>query len=202
MNIPAFSEFLRVAAISSSELINYVNIARETGVSHKVVRTYFDILEDTYLAFRIAPWKKSRDRRMILAEKFYFFDVGVVNFLSNHQPKIGSPEFGKSFEHYILMELKAYQTYRQPDMPLTFWRTSTGQEVDFILGDKELAVEIKGSNRVHEGDLRSLKAMQEDGVVKKCVVVCLEKEPRLVEKKIEILPWKIFVQRLWDGNFV
>lgn len=202
MNIPAFSEFLRVAAISSSELINYVNIARETGVSHKVVRTYFDILEDTYLAFRIAPWKKSRDRRMILTEKFYFFDVGVVNFLSNHQPKIGSPEFGKSFEHYILMELKAYQTYRQPDMPLTFWRTSTGQEVDFILGDKELAVEIKGSNRVHEGDLRSLKAMQEDGVVKKCVVVCLEKEPRLVGKKIEILPWKIFVQRLWDGNFV
>ena len=58
-NIPAFNEFLHVAAITSSELINYVNIARETGVSHKVVRTYFDILEDTYLAFRIPPWKKS-----------------------------------------------------------------------------------------------------------------------------------------------
>jgi predicted AAA+ superfamily ATPase len=106
-HIPAFNEFLRVAAITSSELINYVNIARETGVSHKVVRTYFDILEDTYLGFRIPPWKKSKSRRMITTEKFYLFDVGVANYLARHQPKIGSPEFGKAFEHYILMELKA-----------------------------------------------------------------------------------------------
>jgi uncharacterized protein len=138
-NIPAFNEFLRVAAITSSELINYVNIARETGVSHKVVRTYFDILEDTYLGFRIPPWKKSKNRRMITTEKFYLFDVGVANYLARRQPKIGSQEFGKAFEHYILMELKAYQSYRNPDMPVTFWRTSTGREVDFILGDKELA---------------------------------------------------------------
>lgn len=201
MNIPSFTEFLRVAALSSRELINYVNIARETGVSHKVVRTYFDILEDTYLGFRIPPWKKSKNRRMILTEKFYFFDVGVANFLSRHQPRIGSPEFGKSFEHYILMELRAYQAYRQPDIPITFWRTSTGQEVDFILGDKELAIEIKGSSRVHEGDLRSLKALREDGTVKKCLVVCLENQPRVVEKT-EILPWKIFVERLWQGDLI
>src|SRR3989338_6790339 len=64
--IPAFAEFLRVAAISSSELMNYTNIARESGISQKVVRTYFDILEDTYLGFRVPPWKSSRRRRMIL----------------------------------------------------------------------------------------------------------------------------------------
>ncbi|OQW97066.1 MAG: hypothetical protein BWK74_07125, partial [Desulfobacteraceae bacterium A6] len=167
-NIPAFNEFLRVAAITSSELINYVNIARETGVSHKVVRTYFDILEDTYLGFRIPPWKKSRKRRMIITEKFYLFDVGVANYLARHRPKIGSPEFGKAFEHYILMELKAYQAYRNPDWPISFWRTSTGREVDFIMGDKELAMEIKGSSRIHEGDIGSLQALLEDGPVKKC----------------------------------
>jgi len=142
-NVPAFNEFLRVAAVTSSELINYVNIARETGVSHKVVRTYFDILEDTYLGFRIAPWKKTRNRRLITAEKFYIFDVGVTNYLARRQPKIGSAEFGKSFEHYILMELKSYQAYRDPDLPIAYWRTSTGKEVDFLLGDKDLAVEIK-----------------------------------------------------------
>lgn len=200
-NIPAFSEFLRVAAVSSSGLINYVNIARETGVSHKVVRAYFGILEDTLLGFRIPPWRKSKKRRMILTEKFYLFDVGVTHYLARSQPRIGSPEFGKAFEHYILMELKAYQAYRDPDLPITFWRTSTGQEVDFILGEKDLAIEIKGSRRVHEGDLTSLKALLEDGPVKKCVVVALEAEPRQIEKKIEVLPWRTFVEKLWEGAY-
>jgi len=200
-NVPSFSEFFQVAAISSSELLNYVNVARETGVSHRTVRTYFDILEDTYLGFRIPPWKKSRNRRMIVTEKFYLFDVGVANYLARRTPRIGSAEFGKSFEHYILMELRAYQAYRKPDLPIFFWRTSTGQGVDFLLGEKDLALEIKGAKRVHEGDLRFLKALQEDGPVKKCVVVCLEEEPRQVNKSIEILPWRMFIERLWGGDF-
>jgi predicted AAA+ superfamily ATPase len=200
-NIPAFNEFLRVAAITSSELINYVNIARETGVSHKVVRTYFDILEDTYLGFRIPPWKRSKNRRMITTEKFYLFDVGVANYLAKRQPKIGSQEFGKAFEHYILMELKAYQAYRNPDMPITFWRTSTGREVDFIWGDKRLAIEIKGSSRIHEGDIGGLQALLEDGPVKKCCIVCLERQPRQLTKNIEAIPWQMFIEQLWHDEF-
>lgn len=200
--IPSFSEFLRVAAITSSELINYTNIAREAGISQKVVRSYFDILEDTYLGFRIPPWKKSRNRRMITAEKFYLFDVGVANYLARRKPRLGSAEFGKAFEHYILMELRAYQAYRNPDLPITFWRTSTGYEVDFIVGDKELAVEIKGSARVHEGDLRHLSALLEDGPVKHRVIVCLEKEPRQLGKGLRVFPWELFIKRLWAGEFV
>ncbi len=198
--IPSFAEFLRVAAITSSELVNYTNIARETGVSHKVVRTYFDILEDTYLGFRIPPWKKSKNRRMIVTEKFYLFDVGVANYLARRQPRLGSAEFGKAFEHYLLMELRAYQAYKRPDLPISFWRTSTGQEVDFILGEKDLAIEIKGSHRVHEGDLRSLTALGDDGPVKRCVMVSLEKEPRKIGK-VELLPWRPFLERLWNGKF-
>jgi predicted AAA+ superfamily ATPase len=200
--IPAFTEFLRVAALTSSELVNYTNVARETGVSHKVVRTYFDILEDTYLGFRIPPWKKSKKRRMTLTEKFYLFDVGVANYLARRQPRLGSAEFGKSFEHYLLMELRAYQAYKDPELAITFWRTSTGQEVDFILGDKELAIEIKGSRRVHEGDLRSLRALKEDGPLKRCLVVCLEEEPRWAGQGIQIVPWRAFIDRLWGGEYL
>jgi uncharacterized protein len=200
-NIPAFREFLRVAALTSSELINYVNIGREAGISHRFVRTYFDILEDTYLGFRIPPWTRSKNRRMITTEKFYLFDVGVANYLTRRQPKIGTPEFGKAFEHYILMELKAYQAYRNPDWPITFWRTSTGREVDFVLGDKELAVEIKGASRAHEGDIRGLQALLEDGPVKKCCIIDLEKQPRRLTKDIEVIPWDLFIERLWQGDF-
>jgi len=200
-NIPAFREFLHVAALTSSELLNYVNVASETGVSHKVVRTYFDILEDTYLGLRVQPWKKSKTRRLISTEKFYLFDVGVTNYLARRKPQAGSREFGKAFEQYILMELKAYQAYRNPDMPIAFWRTSTGREVDFILGDRNLAVEIKGSSRVHEGDARSLQALIEDGPVGNACIVSLEEQPRVLMKNIEVLPWRVFLERLWQNGF-
>ena len=198
-NIPSFAEFLRVAAITSSELLNYTNVARESGVSAKVVRTYFDILEDTYLGFRLAPWRKTRDRRLIQTEKFFLFDVGVSNYLARRQPRIGSSEFGKSFEHYILMELKAYQAYRQPELDLHFWRTAAGHEVDFILGEMEVAVEIKGGSRVHEGDLGGLRALREEHRVKRAVIVSLERQPRTIERGIDVLPWDRFLNELWDG---
>ncbi|MDQ6958613.1 MAG: ATP-binding protein [Mariprofundaceae bacterium] len=201
-NIPAFADFLRVAALTSSELINYTNIARETGVSHKVVRTYFDILEDTYLGFRVPAWKKSQNRRMIMTEKFYFFDVGVSNYLARRRPLLGSSEFGKSFEHYILMELRAYQAYKNPDLPVTYWRTSTGLEVDFILGDKQLALEIKSSRRIHQRDLKGLQALQHDGPVQHCLLVCLEQEPRTLSGDIKIVPWRVFLEKLWAGDYV
>lgn len=200
-NIPAFAEFLRVAAITSSDLLNYTNVARETGVSHRVVRTYFDILEDTYLGFRIRPWKKSKKRRLIETEKFYLFDVGIANYLCHRQPNIGSPEFGKSFEHYILMELIAYQTYKKPDLDITYWRTSSGYEVDFILGDKLLAIEIKSSKRVHEGDIKGISALKEDGPIKKSVIISMEDEPRFLTGDIEVIPWRIFIERLWLDEF-
>ncbi len=200
-NIPSFSEFLRIAAITTSELLNYTNVARETGISAKVVRGYFEILEDTYLGFRLSPWKKAKSRRLIETEKFYLFDVGITNYLCRRQPKIGSPEFGKSFEQYILMELKAYQAYKNPELDISFWRTAGGFEVDFLLADKALAIEAKGSARIHEGYTKGLLALADDGPVKKSIIVCLENEPRTLSNGIEILPYANFVRRLWAGEF-
>jgi predicted AAA+ superfamily ATPase len=198
--IPQFSEFLRIAALTSGELLNYNNVSREAGISSKVVRSYFDILESTMLGFKIPSWKSSKTRRMILAEKFYLFDIGISNYLSKRQPKQGTPEFGKSFEHFILMELRAYKYYRNPELSITYWRTSTGYEVDFILGEKELALEIKSGRLVHDIDLRSLNALKEDGKVKNLLVICQEKHPREVND-IKIIPWEIFLEKLWSGEF-
>jgi predicted AAA+ superfamily ATPase len=201
-NIPAFAEFLRVAAITSSELLDYTNVGREAGVSQKTVRAYVDILEDTLLGFRIPPWKKSKTRRMILTEKFYLFDVGITNYLARRRTEIGGSEFGKAFEQFILMELRAYQSYRKPDMEITFWRTSTGQEIDFILGDKQLAIEIKASRRVHSADLRALSILTEDGPVKRRMVVSIEDQPRRLEGGLEVLPWQMFIDRLWADDLL
>lgn len=199
-NIPAFAEFLRVAALTSGELLNYTNVGREVGVSAKVVRNYFQILEDTLLGFRIPPWRKVRNRRLIETEKFYLFDVGVANYLARRVPRIGTPEFGNSFEHYILMELKAYQAYRNPELDIRYWRTSTGFEVDFILGDMNVAIEAKGSHRIHSTHTRALRALLEEHTVKQAVIVSLEKQPRKPDSYIEVLPWKVFLEALWSGE--
>jgi predicted AAA+ superfamily ATPase len=198
--IPQFSEFLRTAALTSGELLNYNNVARESGVSSKVVRSYFDILETTMLGFRIPSWKSSKKRRMILAEKFYLFDVGLSNYLSGRKPVQGTPEFGKSFEHLILMEIRAYKYYKNPELKITYWRTSGGYEVDFILGEKHIALEIKSGKHVHDIDLRSLKALREDGKIKNLLVICQEKHPREVDG-VKILPWNEFLEMLWAGQF-
>jgi predicted AAA+ superfamily ATPase len=200
-NIPAFTEFLRVAAIGNAELLNFTNIGREAGVSAKVVRGYYEILEDTLLGFRLPPWTRARSRRTILTEKFYFFDVGVANHLARRKPILGSAEFGKSFEHYILLELANYRRYRRSDLEIRFWRTASGYEVDFVLDDMRAAIEVKSGARVHEGDLRGLHALAEEHKVRRKILVCQEREPRRVGD-IEVLPWRVFLERLYAGDLV
>jgi predicted AAA+ superfamily ATPase len=199
-NIPAFAEFLRIASLTSGELLNYTNVGRETGISAKVVRNYFQILEDTLLGFRIPPWRKTRNRRLIETEKFYLFDIGVANYLARREPRIGTPEFGKSFEHFILMELKAYQAYRNPELDIRYWRTSTGFEVDYILADMDVAIEVKGTQKVHSGHTKSLRALMEEHSIKRAIVVSMEKQLRKIENSIEVLPWKTFLEILWSGG--
>jgi predicted AAA+ superfamily ATPase len=204
-NLPAFAEFLRVVALTNSELLNYTNVASETGVSAKSVRSYFEILEDTLLGFRLEPWTRSRKRRMIRTEKFYLFDVGIANYLARRAPQPGTPEFGKSFEHYILMELVAFRSYRAPDMEIRYWRTSTGREVDFIVNDKEFAIEVKSSPRVPDAKIRDLTALAEDGPVQRRLVICMERQRRELRDAygaITLMPWKEFLAELWDGNLI
>ncbi len=200
-NIPAFAEFLRIAALTSGELLNYTNVGRETGVSSKVVRNYFQILEDTLLGSRIPPWRKAVNRRLIETEKFYLFDVGVANYLARRTPKQGTPEFGNSFEHFILMELKAYQAYRNPELDIRYWRTSTGFEVDFILGEMNLAIEVKSTREVNNSHTRALRALLEEHTVENAVIVSQDREPRRVGSYIQVLPWQVFLEKLWADEF-
>ena len=200
-NIPAFAEFLRVAALTNAELLNYSNVGREVGISAKVVRNYFEILYDTFLAYRLPPWRSSKKRKMTLTDKFYFFDVGVANYLARTKPWPGNPSFGKSFEHYILMELMSWKKYRNPELDLSFWRdSSSGHEVDLICNDMHTVIEVKSSSRIHKNHLKGLKALKEEYKPKNILLVCMEKEARTVEQDIQILPYKDFLKKLWKED--
>ncbi len=203
-NIPAFSRFFEAFGYSHGELTNYSNIARECGVDSKTVKEYYQILVDTLLTMRIEPFKKRQSRHVITkAPKYYLFDVGVAGCLTKRNlEEAKGVEFGKAFEHFLLMEIVAYRSYNTRDFEINFWRTRSGLEVDFVLGGGEVAIEIKGTSRVDRRDMSGLMAFMERHSPKRSIIVCNEREKRRVHNKIEILPWDNFLRELWEGNIL
>lgn len=201
-SVPAFARFLEAAAFSNGEVVNFTNIARECGVSGPTVKEYFQILVDTLLARFVPAFQKRSKRRVIQAPKFYLFDVGIANaLLKRGSISVGSEIFGRAFEHFIFQEIVAHSHYSGLEYPISYWRTSSGFEVDFILGDRDVALEVKGVPEVHPKHLRSMNAFREEYTPKKAIVVSLDAKPRDVDV-VTIMPWKIFLNALWAGSII
>lgn len=202
-NIPAFGRFLEVAAITNGELVNYANIASECGVSAPTVKEYFQILEDTLIGKMLPAYRRRAKRRIIAAPKFYFFDLGIVAYLTRRGKVLpGSELFGKALEHFIWMELSAHSSYSEQYYPISYWRTSSGIEVDFILGDHEVAVEVKSSQMVTDRHLNGLRAFKEDYKARRLIAISLDPKPRKTSEGIDILPWDEFLRRLWNNKIM
>ena len=202
-NIPAFSRFFDAMGYSHGELTNYTNIARECGVDAKTVKEYYQILVDTLLGVMIEPYKKRQERQVITkAGKFYLFDVGVAGaVIKRHIPEERGEQFGRAFEHFVLMEILAHRDYKGMDYAVHFWRTKTGLEVDFVLGRGEVAVEVKGSQRVDHSEMRPLRTFMAEYRPKKAFLVCNERSPR-VHEGVHVLPWREFLRMLWGGGVI
>jgi predicted AAA+ superfamily ATPase len=203
-DLPTFSNFLDVAAFSDGEIVNFSNIARECGVSSHTTKNHFQILEDTLLGRWLPAFRRRAKRRVIGKPKFYFVDVGVVNRLARRgQILAGSELYGKAFENWVFHELSTFMSYREVDGPLSYWRLASGIEVDFIIGDMQVAIEAKSGTRITRDHLRALRSLAEDySGVDRRIVVCREPRARRTEDGIEILPVATFVRRLWDGDLV
>lgn len=199
-NIPAFSRFLAAATAANAQEINYSAVASDAGVARQTVQAWFAVLEDTLLGEQMEPFTKTVKRKAIERAKFYFFDMGVVRALRGF-PVVteGSSDVGLFFEHFIYMELAAWRDYRSPRTKIRYWRSTSGFEVDFILGDT-VAIEVKSTTRVDDRDLRGLRALREEGLMSSYIVVCRESAPRRLDG-IDILPWETFLARLWVGTF-
>lgn len=201
-NVNVFARFLEAAAFSNGEMINYANIATDCDVSAPTIKEYFQILEDTLIGRFVPVYQKKPKRRVILAPKFYFFDVGMVNYLLNRSRiEFKSEVIGNAFEHFIYQELYAHSRYSGLDYMISYWRTASQLEVDFILGQHQVAIEVKASDKISEKHLRGLYAFMEEYKVKQAILVCTEPLPRL-HKGIRILPWQFFLQQLWEGELI
>lgn len=196
-NLPVFSAFLNAAALSDGDLVNFANIARDCGVSGHTVKGYFGILEDTLLGRWLPAYTRRPKRRVVAAPKFYFSDVGVVNHLARRgrlQP--GGELFGKAFENWVYHELLTFDAYRESATELSYWRLASGIEVDFIVGQMDVAIEAKASNRITTDHLKGLRHLHADHPRARRTVVCLEPKRRVTEDGIEILPASVFTAEL------
>lgn len=202
-NIPAFSRFLEVAAFSNGDIVSYKNIASECGVSGPTVKEYFDILEQTLIGDFVPAFQRRPKRRVIQAPRFYYFDVGLANFLLKRKAIVPKTElFGKAFEHFIYQELLAHSHYSGLKYPISYWHTASDLEVDFILGDHQVALEVKGVDQVMGKHLKGMHAFQEEYQTEKSIIVSLDPKPRQLENGIVVMPWEYFLKKLWNDEII
>lgn len=196
-NLSGFQRFLEVAALTDGEIVNINNIAQDCGVSATTVSSYFDILEDTLIGYRIPAFTRVMKRRLVQAPRFYYFDVGVANHLL-HRGELtrGTVEYGHAFEHLLVQEIYAWLHYTHSGETLSYWRTYTGLEVDAVLGDGRVAIEIKSSEEVLPRHLKGLRAFAEEHPQARCIIVSLDRMNRRTDG-IECVYAPDFFRMLW-----
>lgn len=200
-NLTAFAEFLRLAALSNTQQINYSNFASDSQVSVVTIKEYFQILEDTLIGSQIRPFRHTEKRKAMSSCKFYFFDIGVVNgLLRRKELTEGTSEFGAAFEQLIFQELRAYIGYYRKDFKLEYWRTTDKTEVDFVIYEnlKTLyAIEIKSSKKLKPKDYSGLLKLEAELPLKKKIVVCLSPYSMVEDNDIEVYNVEDFLSMLW-----
>ena len=112
--------------------------------------------------------------------------------------RLGIPEFGEALETYLMHELTSHSDYVSQES-LSYWRSTTGFEVDFIIGD-HTAIEVKAKENVAPQDLKSLRALAEEKQLKRYLCVSLEPRARKVEG-VSVLPLSEFLEALWGGEY-
>lgn len=198
--LEAFERFMEVAAISDGEMLNYSNIASDCGVSTKTVQSYFQILYDTFIGYAIPAYRKVVRRKVVQAPKFYYFDVGLANYLmGRHTLRRGTDDYGHAFEHLVMQEIIAYKGYNDRQDVISYWRTYDKKEVDAIIGDARVAIEIKSSEQIKSKHKAGLKAFKEDHPDCRLILVSLEPLSRKVDG-IELMNVLDFFKQLWNGK--
>ena len=194
-NVGAFVRFLKFASFENGNILNFSNISRETGTSHKTIKEYFQILEDTLVGFFLLPYSKSTRKRLVKHPKFYLFDTGVRNALAKRLTltlEPGSKDYGDAFEHFMITEMIRLNKYKKTDYEFSFYRTSSNAEVDLIIEapNKTIyAIEIKSSENPSSADFEGLKSFLE--VYPKAIPICLCRATRKRKSgNILILPWQ------------
>ena len=197
-----FIRFLEVAAISNGEMLNYENVAADCGVSANTVKAYYQILCDTLLGFEVPAYRKVIKRKLTKSSRFYFFDVGIANYLTGrHHLAPKTPEYGHAFEHLVMQEIVAYLGYKGIEEKLTYWHTYDDIEVDAVIGDARVAIEIKSADSIQTNHKKGLVEFAKEHPNVKQILVSRDRISRR-SGDIDLYYVIDFFKALWNDEIV
>lgn len=193
-NIQPFRRFIEIAAQTNGTIVNFSNISRDVGADSKTVKSYFEILEDTLLGFFLPAYDRSLRKQQLQSPKFYLFDCGVKRSIEGTltSRKMTAPEFGVSFEHFIICEIFRLNIYKRTKYRLSYLATKGGLEIDLVLerpGDNLILLEIKSAEVVSEKHITNLKQLKSEYPEAQAICLCRESIARRSEG-VEIYPWQ------------
>jgi len=201
-NVDDFVRFMEVAAISDGEMLNYENVASDCGVSANTVKAYYKILCDTLLGFEVPAYRKVIKRKLTKASRFYYFDVGVANYLTGrHHLAPKTPEYGHAFEHLVMQEIKAYLGYKDSEEILSYWHTYDDIEVDAVIGDARVAVEIKSTDVVQPSHKKGLTEFAKEHPNVKQILVSRDRISRR-SGDVDLYYVTDFFKALWNNEVI
>ncbi len=197
-----FTRFLDVATLANGQVTNVAGIARDAAVARPTVQGYFEILVDTLIGFWLPAWRPRAKIKEVAHPKFYFFDPGVVRAVTGRvRDALVEPELGVLLETYVLHELRAWMNVSGCGGALSYWRTPSGAEVDFVWtrASRAVGIEVKSGTRWRREDGVALKQMLGDGTVRRGFGVYLGAQP-LKDGAVEVLPLPSFLDRMYAGK--
>ncbi len=202
-DLPSFRRLLPIAATSNGELLSWSNFAQDVGVDAKTIRSYFEILEDTLIGFLLPAYSRSLRKRQKTHPKFYFFDPGVKRALSgqlNLELLPGTPEYGRAFEHFWILEIMRMAAYRKMDFSFSYFATHD-VEIDLVIerpGQALLFVEIKSAERVKDTEIRALNHLTLEIKNSRAICISRETERRKVDRVL-VLPWQETLAAIFEA---
>lgn len=203
-NLDPFHRFLEVAAQMSGEPINYSSIAKEARTNAKNVARYFDVLVDTLMGVYLPAYHRSVRKQQLQSPKFYFFDIGVIRALKHEfDNKLvnGTYEYGKMFEHFIILEIYRLNCYYEKNFKLYYLKSNTGKEIDLIIerpGKKNILVEIKSGIVYDKRKLKGIDSYLKDFLEADAIVLSQNTDILEIDERLHVVPWKQGIDRIFD----
>ncbi len=193
-NLNVFEKFLRLCAGRSGQLLNVNSLALETGMDNKTVASWLGILEACFLIFRLFPYHRNYNKRIVKMPKIYFYDTGLLCSLlgiTNEQQLKLHPLFGNIFETLIVSEIQKHRSNQGLSSGLFFWRDNTGHEVDMIIesGLSAIPVEIKSGQTVTGEFFRGLEYWMKISGAKKGSVIYAGERSQNMSSGVDVIPW-------------
>lgn len=157
-NLVDFQRVMRAACLRTGGLTNQTEIARDVGVSQPTVHRWLNLLETSFQLVRVEPYSINRTKRLLKSPKIYWSDTGLSLHLSGGEPT------GAHLENLVLVDLVAWRDTQVPRPEVLFWRTTTGEEVDFVIEHRSglLAVEVKSTRRPGLRDADHLRTFRDE----------------------------------------